>query len=76
MNRGGWQATVYGVARVGHILVTKPPPLNVISLGFPGGTNGKESACQCRRPKRYRFDPWVGKIPRRKAWQPTPVILA
>ena len=25
MNRGAWQATVYGVARVGHDLVTKPP---------------------------------------------------
>ena len=21
------------------------------------------------------FDPWVGKIPRRRAWQPTPVFL-
>jgi len=27
--------------------------------GFPGGSDSKESACQCRRPK---FDPWVGKI--------------
>ena len=26
--------------------------------------------------KRCRFDPWVGKIPWRMAWQPTPVILA
>ena len=24
---------------------------------------------------RYRFDPWVGKIPWWKAWQPTPVFL-
>ena len=24
---------------------------------------------------RDRFDPWVRKIPWRKAWQPTPVIL-
>ena len=30
---------------------------------FPGGTSGKEPACQCRRCKRCRFDPWVGKIP-------------
>ena len=22
-----------------------------------------------------RFNPWVGKIPRRRAWQPTPVFL-
>ena len=26
MNRGAWQATVHGVTRVGHDLVTKPPP--------------------------------------------------
>ena len=32
-------------------------------VGFPGGTSGKEPACQCRRPKRHGFDPWVGKIP-------------
>ena len=24
---------------------------------------------------RPRFDPWVGKIPRRRAWLPTPVFL-
>ena len=23
-----------------------------------------------------RFDPWVGKIPWRRAWQPTPVLLS
>ena len=25
--------------------------------------------------KRYGFDPWVGKMPWRRAWQPTPVFL-
>ena len=44
-------------------------------LGFPGGTSGKEPGCQYRRCKRQRFDPWVGKIPWRRAWQPTPVFL-
>ena len=44
-------------------------------LGFPGGTNGKEPACQCRRHKRCGFDHWAGKIPWRKIWQPTPVFL-
>ena len=42
--------------------------------GFPG-TSGKEHACQCRRHKWLGFDPWVGKIPWRKAWQPTPAFL-
>ena len=27
MNRGAWQATVHGIARVEHNLATKPPPL-------------------------------------------------
>ena len=43
--------------------------------GFPAGTSGKEPACQCRRHKRYRFDPWAGKIPWRRAWQSTPGFL-
>ena len=47
------------------------PPL----LGFPDGASGKEPACQCRRHKRHRFDSWVGKIPWRRALQPTPVFL-
>ena len=37
--------------------------------------SSKESACQCRRRKRPGFDPWVGKIPWRRKWQPTPVSL-
>ena len=32
-------------------------------LSFLGCASGKESACQCRRLKRCRFDPWIGKIP-------------
>ena len=43
---------------------------------FPGGTRGKEHPCQCRRWKRHGLDPsWVGKIPWRRTWQPTPVFL-
>ena len=43
--------------------------------GFPGGASGEESTCQCRRHKRHGLDPWVGKIPWRRACQPTPVFL-
>ena len=42
------------------------------SQGFLGGPAVEESACQCRR---CGFDPWVGKIPWRRKWQPTPVFL-
>ena len=44
-------------------------------LGFPGGTSGKEAACQCRRHERHQFGRWVGKIPWRRKWQTTPVFL-
>ena len=43
--------------------------------GFPGGANGKEPTCQCRRLERLRFDPWVRKIPWKSVWQFTPVFL-
>ena len=41
-------------------------------MGFLGG---KEPVCQCRRHKRCGFNPWVQKIPWRRAWKPTPVFL-
>ena len=40
--------------------------------GLPRWRSGKEPACRC---KRCRFNPWVGKIPWRRKWQPTPIIL-
>ena len=30
---------------------------------------------QCRICRRWKFDPWVRKIPWRRKWQPTPVFL-
>ena len=44
-------------------------------MGFPGGITVKEPHCQHRRHKRPGFDPWVGKIPWPRTWQPTPVFL-
>ena len=46
-----------------------------ITKSFPGGASDKESACQCKRLKRSGYNPWVGKIPWRRTWQPTPVLL-
>ena len=40
--------------------------------GLPRWLSGTESACQHRR---CRFDPWVGKIPWRRKWQPTLVFF-
>ena len=45
------------------------------SWGFPGGTCGKEPTCQWRRHRRCRFDPYIGKIPWRRKWQPVPIFL-
>ena len=51
-------------------------PYNEESIYFlgmlPWWLSGKESACQCRR---RRLHPWVGKIPLRRKWQPTPGFL-
>ena len=44
-------------------------------MGFPGGTSGKQPACQCRKYTKCGLDPWVRKTLWRRAWQPTPVIL-
>ena len=49
--------------------------LAVSPLDFPGGASGKEPTYQSGRCKRHSFDPWVWKIPWRRAWQPTPVFL-
>ena len=40
-------------------------------MAFPVGSNGKESACNARDS----LSSYVGKIPWRMAWQPTPVFL-
>ena len=64
-----------GLQGVRHNLVTEQQLHIRLSWGFPGGTGVKEPTCQCRRYKGSGFSPWVGKIPWRKAWQPTPVFL-
>ena len=60
-----------GSHRVGHDW----SDLAAAAAGLPRLGSGKESACQCRRHKRHRFSPWVGKIPWRRKWQSTPVFL-
>ena len=44
-------------------------------LALPRWRSGKESACQGRKHKGRGFDPCVGKIPRRRKWQLTPIFL-
>ena len=40
--------------------------------GFPGGSDGKESACNAGDPG---LIPGSGRSPGKKEWQPTPVFL-
>ena len=52
------------------------PQINIASdTAFQAAASGKEPTCPSRRWKRHAFDPWVRKIPWRRAWQPTPVLL-
>ena len=81
MDRGTWRATIHGVARVGHNLVTKPPPLPhewcCCKWDFASKVTlvVKKTVCQCRRRQRCRFSPWVRKVPWRRKWQPTSEFL-
>ena len=45
-----------------------------ISQRFPGGTNDKEPITHAGDMRRG-FNPWIWKIPWRRAWQPIPVFL-
>ena len=45
-------------------------------MGASQWLSGKESTCHCRSHRRCGFDRWVGKIPCRRKWQPTPVFLS
>ena len=50
-------------------------PIDTESQGFPGSSDGKESACNVGDlGLRPGFDPWVGKIPWRREQLPIPVF--
>ena len=64
VDRGAWRAAVHGV--------TKSPTR--LKCPSTSGSSGKEFACQCGRRKIRGSDSWVGEIPWRKEWLPTPVF--
>ena len=43
MDRGAWQATVHGIARIRHNLVTKPPPELVYTIVFVSDIHQSDS---------------------------------
>ena len=59
-------------AFVRYMQTTNIPRIHLMDE-FPRWLSGKEPACQCRR---CCFNPWIGKIPWRRKWQPTSSILA
>ena len=44
-------------------------------MAASNGASGEEPVFQCRRHKIRRFNPWVRRIPWRRAWQPSPIFL-
>ena len=47
--------------------------ISLYSFGFPGGSDGKVSACNAGDPG--LIPGLVGRIPWRREWQPIPVFL-
>ena len=65
-----------------HIEIKKYTVYNLLNylyilliLGLPRWSSGKESFCQCRRPRRHGLNHWVMQIPGSREWQPIPVFL-
>ena len=67
-----------GLQRVGHDWVIKQQLFFPIIINYTTASLGAQQSricLQCRSCRRLGFDPWVGKIPWRRAWLPTPVFL-
>ena len=80
MDRGAWQVTVHGVTEsqtgLSDYYYCYPIPITrwpcVIFLDFPGGSDGKKSACNSGD---LGSIPGLGISLGKKKWQPTPVFL-
>ena len=73
MDREAWCATVHGVTKSQTRLCDSTELKE--KRGFPSGSSGKESSCQCRRGKRCWFNPRIRKIPWNRKWHPILVFL-
>ena len=78
MDGGAWcRLLSMRLQRVGDDWVTSlhfpPPLLCCVPWGASLVAQTVSICLQCERPG---FDPWVGKIPWRRKWQSTPVLLA
>ena len=59
--------SISGLFNLFYLFFPEPTPryVNYYSLGFPGGSEYKESACKAGD---LGFHPWVGKISWRRLW--------
>ena len=62
----------YSLCQVSQEIPNKDSNIPYTLCIFPGGSDGRVVCLQCRRPG---FNPWVRKIPCRRKWHPTPVLL-
>ena len=67
----GWSWAFWGGIRA--ISPGLPGPCR--EMGFPGGASGVKNSSANAGDLREGFDSWVGKIPLRRAWQPTPLTM-
>ena len=54
-----YKMTILSIVSFSHINA-----LANVNKGFLRWHSGKESVCQYRRPRRLKFDPWIGRSPR------------
>ena len=52
------------------------PSSFLIEVSFPRGSEVKNLPAVQKNCRKHNFDPWVGQIPWRRKWQPTPVFLS
>ena len=68
LHYGGQAVSTFSSPRAGVLISLAGVHVLIGIMGFPHGSNDKESACQYRQTE---FDPWVRKIPWRREWLPT-----
>ena len=72
LNTGIEPVSLKSSALAGRFFTSKVTWEALIYYGLPWWLGWWRICLQCRTPK---FDPWVGKIPWRREWLPTPVFL-
>ena len=67
--------TEYLFIQILYLYGYKISGFNLLISGFPGGSDGREFACNAGDLGAMQKTPWVGKTPWRREWQATLVFL-